>query len=215
MRTTLRTMLSWFLLLACSAGVTSAVAQKSPVYATPEVAQTLAPGDKIQITVFRMPELSGEFVIDADGTINHPLYHSIVVTGVPLAEAEDRVRGVLLRLQTNPQFVIQPLFRVAVGGEVRQPNLYNLPPETTIAQAVAQAGGVTSDGMLDNVKLLRGGGESTLDLTQPGSVLSAMHVHSGDQIIVERRSSKFRDYIIPLGSVIAGLAGIVGLLIHH
>lgn len=214
MRTTLRT-LSWFLLLACSAGVTSAVAQKSPVYATPDVPQTLNPGDKIQITVFRMPELSGDFVIAADGTINHPLYHSVIVTGVPLTEAEDRVRSVLVRLQTNPQFVIQPLFRVAVGGEVRLPNLYNLSPETTIAQAVAQAGGVTEQGRLDQVRLLRGGGETVLDLTQPGTVTSAMHVHSGDQILVERRSSNFRDYVIPLGSVVAGVAALLSLLIHH
>ncbi|MGI8508435.1 MAG: polysaccharide biosynthesis/export family protein [Gemmatimonadaceae bacterium] len=215
MRTTLRTILSWFLLVTCSAGVTSAFAQKPLVYATPEVEQTLNPGDKIQITVFRMPELSGEFVIATDGTINQPLYHAVTVTGIPLAEAKDRIRAVLLRLQSNPEFVIQPLFRVAVGGEVRQPNLFNLSPETTIAQAVAVAGGVTEQGRLDQVKLLRGGGESTLDLTQPGSVLSQMHVHSGDQIIVTRRTSTFRDVIIPLGSVVAGLAGVISLLLHH
>ena len=147
--------------------------------AAPDVVQMLNPGDKVQITVFRMPELSGEFLIASDGTISHPVYQSITVTGVPLDTVQERVRVTLLRLQTHPQFVLQALFRVAVGGEVRQPNLYSLPPETTIAQAVAQAGGVTPDGRLNHIQLMRDGTTYTVDLAHPAMALAQMRVHSG------------------------------------
>lgn len=175
----------------------------------------LNPGDKILIAVWRMPELSGEFPIAADGSIMHPLYHAVKVTGVPLAVVEDRVRGLLVRLETNPQFVVQPLFRVAVGGEVNQPNLYNLAPETTVAQAVAQAGGVTVQGQLDRVRLLRGGSVLSIDLTRPGTGVSQMSIRSGDQIVVERKRSVFREIIVPLGSVVAGVAGVASLIIRR
>lgn len=175
---------------------------------------TLNPGDKVQITVWRMPELSGEFLVGADGTITHPLYHAVKVTGVPVSAVEERVRGLLVRLETNPQFVVQPLFRVAVGGEVNLPNLYNLAPETTVAQAVAQAGGATEQGNLARVRLVRGSRAFSVDVASPGAGLSQMPIRSGDQIIVERKRSVFREYVVPLGSVIAGIAGVVSLIIR-
>lgn len=192
-------------------------AQQMNVQEAPAAAstQTLTPGDKIQITVFRMPELSGEFTIGSDGTIGHPLYHAINVTDISLDSVTARIRTLLLKLQTNPQFVVQPLFRVAVGGEVRQPNLYTLPPQTTVAQAVAQAGGATQDGNLRAVTLIRNGSETVLDLTRPGDSLASTQIRSGDQILVQPRRSVFREYIIPLGSVAAGIAALVSILGHR
>ncbi|GJG89036.1 hypothetical protein tb265_42170 [Gemmatimonadetes bacterium T265] len=173
---------------------------------------TLNPGDHVLIAVFRAPELSGDFPVGSDGTITHPLYHAVRVVGLTQPDVEARVRGVLSRLDANPQFVVQLLLRVSVGGEVTRPNLFTLPPETSVAQAVAQAGGATEQGRLDQVRLLRGGQVLVLDLTQPGGGL-ATPIRSGDQIVVERRRSTFRDVIAPLGSVIAGIAGVASLIV--
>lgn len=176
-------------------------------------AATLNPGDHVQIAVFRNPELSGDFTVGTDGTITHPLYHAVRVVGVPLPMVEERVRAVLARLDANPQFVVQPLLRVAVGGEVVRPNLFTLPPETSVAQAVAQAGGVTEQGRLDRVRLVRGGQVTELDFTRPGNGQLQMPIRSGDQIVVDRRGSTFRDVIAPLGSIIAGIAGVASLIV--
>ncbi|HEY8164046.1 MAG TPA: polysaccharide biosynthesis/export family protein, partial [Gemmatimonadaceae bacterium] len=91
----------------------------------------LNPGDQVRILVWRKPELSGDFAIAPNGTITHPLYRSLQVTGVPLSVVEDRLRTLLMQYETNPQFVIQSLVKVIVAGEVRAPNLYSVPPETT------------------------------------------------------------------------------------
>ncbi|HEY0776536.1 MAG TPA: polysaccharide biosynthesis/export family protein [Gemmatirosa sp.] len=193
-------------LAACLLAARLAVAQPGAA------AATLSPGDHVQIAVFRAPELSGDFPVGSDGTITHPLYHGARVVGLTQPEVESRVRTVLSRLDANPQFVVQLLLRVSVGGEVTRPNLFTLPPETTIAQAVAQAGGANSQGRLDEVRLVRGGQATTLDLTQPGAPLDAT-IRSGDQIIVGRNRSVFRDVIAPLGSVIAGIAGVASLIV--
>lgn len=193
-------------LVACLVGARLAAAQPGADVAT------VNPGDHVQIAVFRAPELSGDFPVGSDGTITHPLYHAVRVVGLTQSGVESGVRTVLLRLEGNPQFVVQLLLRVSVGGEVTRPNLFTLPPETTIAQAVAAAGGANSQGRLDDVRLVRGGRATTLDLTQPGGGLDAT-IRSGDQIIVARNRSVFRDVIVPLGSVIAGIAGVASLIV--
>jgi polysaccharide export outer membrane protein len=165
----------------------------------------------VRITVWRMPELTGEFLIATDGSITHPVYRQVQVTGVPLATAEDRVRTLLRRYDSNPQFAMQSVFRVAVGGEVRQPNLYSLTPETTIAQAVALAGGLTERGRLDRVRLVREGRVMQLDLGSPDAQITRMPVRSGDQIIIERQARPWYEFVAPITSTIAAVVTIVNL----
>jgi polysaccharide export outer membrane protein len=173
----------------------------------------LSPGDIIRITVWRKPEMSGEFTIAPDGSIAHPLYQEVHVSGLPLDSAIARVRAFLARDEANPAFILAPMLRVAVGGEVRQPNLYSLPPTTTIAQAVALAGGPTERGRLDRVRVSRAGGVITLDLAQPSATVARLAIRSGDQILVLRRRDFVRDVVAPASSIIGALAGIAGIAI--
>jgi protein involved in polysaccharide export with SLBB domain len=173
----------------------------------------LRPGDVLRVTVWRNPELTGEFAIARDGTLSHPLYRDVVVAGLDLAGAEARLRDLLSGLESNPRFVIEPLLRVSVGGEVRQPSLYRLPPETSIAEAVALAGGATERGRLEAVRLFRGGAEIRVDLTRPEAGLAQDPIRSGDQIFVDRRVSVFREYIAPAASVVAAAAALLRLVI--
>lgn len=178
-----------------------------------QAAPTLEPGDAVRIEVWRQPELSGEFMVDADGAIMHPLYRSIDAAGVEFDTLEARVETMLRRYESQPEFVVQPLLRVSVGGEVRQPSLYRLPPATTIAEAIAQAGGVSERGDLEDVRLFRGGREIEVDLTRPEQGYAQEPIRSGDQLYVQRRTSIFRDYIAPAGGLFAAAATIVNIII--
>lgn len=175
----------------------------------------LRAGDAVKITVWRKPEMSGEFAIAEDGTITHPLYRAISVVGMPVAAARQRVHDYLVRLESNPEFVVEPLLRVSVGGEVRQPSLYRLTPETTVAQAVAMAGGVAERGDLQRVRLFRDGAELRVDLARPQVGLAQSPIRSGDQIFVGRKTSVFRDYIVPAGSITAAVAALANILINN
>src|SRR3954466_8432940 len=96
---------------------------------------TLAPGDSIRVVVWRKPEMSGDFIVGPDGTITHPLYQAVRVGGIPFSTAEINLRNFLARFEQDPQFVAEPLVRVAVSGEVGRPAMYAMRPETTIPEA--------------------------------------------------------------------------------
>ncbi|HEY0564741.1 MAG TPA: SLBB domain-containing protein, partial [Terriglobales bacterium] len=167
---------------------------------------TLSPGDVVRIEVWQQKAYSGEFPVADDGTIVHPLYRELRVAGRPLNEVEGMFRDFLSRFLTNPTFSIQPLLRVVVAGEVRQPNIYTVPPGTTVAQVIAMAGGPTDRGRLDDIRLIRNATASRLDLTRPDATATREEIHSGDEILMGRRRNIMQDIVAPSSSILAALA---------
>jgi polysaccharide export outer membrane protein len=179
----------------------------------------LAPGDSVRIVVWRKPEFSGDFVVAPNGSITHPLYRSVQVGGIPFATAEANVRRFLARFEENPEFVMEPLIRVAVSGEVERPQVFAVRPETTIGEAVARAGGANEVGARNRVRVLRlspSGQQNVLlvDLNDPAGGAALSPVRSGDQIVVDRRKSFMRDVLLPTLGVIGSIASL-GLLIDR
>jgi polysaccharide export outer membrane protein len=206
-----RTMNSRFLFLlalglALVAGAPGALTAQTPGGAADG---GLQPGDIVQVTVWERDELSGEFTVAPDGSLNHPLYRQVRVTGVPASQIEERLRSFLSAYEANPQVVVQPLYKVAVAGPVMRPDIYDLPAGTTVAQAVTQAGGVTETGERDDVRLFRQGNEIRLDLTELEAV--QMLVQSGDQIQVQVKDTEgiFRGTIMPMVQIVFWIANIV------
>lgn len=203
----LRIILPCFILVLGSSPLLS----QSPAPSSDQV--TLAPGDSVRVVVWRKPEMSGDFIVGPDGTITHPLYRAVRVGGVPFNTAETNVRTFLARFEQDPQFVLEPLVRVAVSGEVGRPAVFAVRPETSIAEAVAQAGGPNQFGNRGRVRVLRkdAGGrqrEFTVSLLDPQSSSGVMRVHSGDQIVVDRRKSFLRDILLPTLGVVGSVASI-------
>lgn len=104
----------------------------------------LAPGDHLAIVVFDQPQLSGNFVIDGSGEILLPLAGSVGVSGLTLAEAQQRIQqrfadGVLVQ----PAVIVRiseyrPIF---VTGYVRRAGSYPFIFGQTVKAAIAMAGG--------------------------------------------------------------------------
>jgi polysaccharide export outer membrane protein len=173
----------------------------------------------VRINVWRRPELSGDFVVAPDGSVTHPLYRTVKVGGVTQSVAEANVRTFLLRFDQDPQFVLEPLFRVAVTGEVSRPQLFAANPQMSILEVIARAGGTTMNAARNRVRLLRTNPrgeqqEFLINLTRPDEGLARAPIHSGDQIIVDRRKSFLRDILFPALSVVGSIAS-VGLLIDR
>jgi polysaccharide biosynthesis/export protein len=184
---------------------------QTPAPSTEQI--SLAPGDSIRVVVWRKPEMSGDFIVGADGTITHPLYRAVQVGGIPFTTAQTNIRNFLARFEQDPQFIAEPLVRVAISGEVGRAQVYALRPEMSIAEAVAQAGGPNQFAKRNRVRILRkeAGGrqrEMFVDLLDPGSAASTLRVRSGDQIVVDRRTSFFKDILIPVLTVIGSTASI-------
>ncbi len=182
-------------------------------------AAVLSPGDSVRIVVWRKPEFSGDFEIAPDGSITHPLFRSVKVGGIPFARAESAVRTFLTQFEENPQFVMEPLIHVSVSGYVTRPIVFAARPETSIGEAVARAGGVDQNGARNHVRVIRlmPNGQQTqtiVDLTDQSGAAGTIPIRSGDQIIVDKKKSFFRDIMLPTIGVIGSIASL-GLLIDR
>lgn len=166
----------------------------------------LRPGDVLRLTVWQRPELSGDFTVGDDGSVAHPLYQPLRVAGVPLAVVEQRVQELLRTYVAEPRVTMQPLIRVAVSGEVRQPGLVLVAPTTSLAQVVALAGGPTERGEMSRVRLVRDTRQMVLDLSGASSVPAPLHARSGDQLWVDRQVSLLRDRAAPIASLASAVA---------
>lgn len=174
----------------------------------------LNPGDAIRIVVWRNAELSGDFAVAADGTVTHPIYRELQVTGLSMPQVEERLRTFLTRYTTNPQFVIIALVRIVLGGEVRSPNIYSVPPETTITQAIALAGGPTEQANLRRVRIFRDGQQVIVNLARADEEAGLLRIRSGDQILIPRSRNVFRDVVGPITSTVGLAVGIANLILR-
>lgn len=212
----MRNSLLWLVLLAAAPTLSSErLLAQTPAPSSEQI--TLSPGDSVRVVVWRKPEMSGDFIVGPDGTITHPLYQAVRVGGVPFATAQVNLRNFLARFEQDPQFVAEPLVRVAVSGEVGRPQVYALRPETSIGEAVAQAGGPRETANREKVRVLRKDSagrqrEFFVSLLDPEKSTAALRVHSGDQIVVDRRRSFFREIFLPGLSVIGSAASIYLLI---
>lgn len=150
-------------------------------------AVTLRPGDAIRVEIWREEDLSGTFQVDDLGAVTLPLVGVKQVTGIPM----QRLREVLIEEYQihlrNPSINITPLRRVNILGEVQEPGLYPVDPTISLAGAVALAGGATPNGDLGRIRIIREG-RVIHERVGAGETLRNMDIHSGDQILVERRS---------------------------
>jgi polysaccharide export outer membrane protein len=209
----LHSILRSILFVTATSLLSSTVVAQTPAPSSTADPVSLAPGDSVRVVVWRKPEMSGDFIVGPDGTITHPLYRAVRVGGIPFSTAEANVRVFLARFEQDPQFVLEPLVRVAVSGEVGRPQVFAVRPETSIAEAVAQAGGPNQFGKRDKVRVLRrdvNGREREIfvNLLDAEGTGARIRVHSGDQIVVDRRRSFFRDIFIPALSIVGSAASI-------
>lgn len=137
--------------LACSS-VMSSIAQAqteaapaaTAIAAAPEY--QLGPGDRLTITVFGETELTGEYILAANGNLTFPLVGELPAAGMTPTQLSgaiaDRLRGGYLREPRVVSSVIayRPFY---ILGEVENPGSYPYAANLDVSSAVAVAGGYT------------------------------------------------------------------------
>ena len=122
------------------------------VETTGELAQDtpLGPLDTIKVTVFRVPDLSGEFQISSDGFLEMPLIERYSVrnqTASQVAHALQLQYG--QRYLNNPSITIRVVnshqHDVTIEGGVLRPGVFPIPGSTTLISAIALGGGIDPD----------------------------------------------------------------------
>lgn len=143
--------------------------------------QKLANGDKVRITVFNEPTLSGEYVVDSYGKLSYPLVGELEARGLSGAELERTIATKLKgRFLVNPQVTLEVLSMrpVYVIGEVKAPGEYAFRQGMNVVSAIALAGGFSPRANDSFVYLKRQGAKDEqrqVDLAniflQPGDII--------------------------------------------
>lgn len=110
----------------------------------------VGPQDTLSITVFGEPQLSGKVRVDNDGSFPFQYLGRVKVDGMTVTEIEALLRKSLADgYLRNPQISVEvDQYRsqsVFVLGEVRLPNKYSLAGNSTLMDALTQAGSVSSN----------------------------------------------------------------------
>jgi len=118
----------------------------------------LTSGDKIKISVFNQPDLSGEFQLDGEGQISMPLIGRVGAAGLTAAELE-----AVLVDRFKPDYLVNPRIFIQVGiykpyylmGEVNGKGAFPYVAGMTYLTAIANAGGYTYRAKQDYVWVIR------------------------------------------------------------
>ena len=197
----------------------------SPTQVRPQASIAAAPGqyivgpnDALVVTVFDQPQLTGRYVVQADGTFTFPLLGRVNVGGLSLQAVENEVRDRLAKgYLKDPQVGVsvdqyrsQQIF---VMGEVRSPGTFQFTGSMTLIEALARAGSTTDRAGLDAVIVrppqegaappdtaaLRRAQSSddsnvihiNLETLQSGVLSQNLMLRSGDTIFVPRAETVF------------------------
>jgi polysaccharide export outer membrane protein len=121
----------------------------------------LGPGDELEIMVWRQEDLHQTVKITPSGKLIYPLVGDLSVQGMSLIELRNLLQKRLARYVHNPQVSItvksSPRRKVFVLGEVHNPGVFQYDSSMSALQAIAQAGGFTSDAKKGKILLFRGG----------------------------------------------------------
>ncbi len=143
-------------------------------------------GDRIRVTVFGQPDLSGEFNVDGGGLIALPLIEPVRARGQTSEEfARDLEAALGQQLLRNPSVSVEvTLYRpFFILGEVNRPGQYAYVNGMTVKTAAAIAGGFTYRANTSIVLLTR---QMSGKIIEGGANLNAL-VLPGDTVLINER----------------------------
>lgn len=158
----------------------------------------LVPGDQIEVSVWRVPEVSRVVVVRPDGNISLPMLHSVKAAGLTFPELEEKLTKLFAERLLDPDVtIIATQIRqsmVYVLGDVGLPKAVPLHQATTAVQAIALAGGLRRTGAIRDVSIVRLGEDGILravpveveeaDQTAPYLALSLAVLQPDDIVFV-------------------------------
>jgi polysaccharide export outer membrane protein len=106
----------------------------------------LGPNDRLRITVFGQPTLTGEYTLDGNGVLAFPLIGNVPANGSTTTELQQKIAAKL-----QPEYLVNPNVSAEVVnrrpfyvvGEVQKPGNYPYVSDITAMNAIAMAGGFT------------------------------------------------------------------------
>jgi polysaccharide export outer membrane protein len=197
----MRILFSLLALFCIECAASPALAQSSSTQTNMQVAANAAPqasrtaisayilggGDQIRVVVFGEDNISGDYLVDAEGNITMPLIGRVAAAGA----TPDSVARTIATQLANGNFVQNA--RVTAGmisyrpfyvlGEVQRPGAYPYAPDMNALNAVATAGGYTYRANTRRLFIRRAGQLRE----QPVATGTLIQINPGDTLRVGER----------------------------
>ena len=190
-------------LAAAAILVTGLCYSASPAMAQAQAAMdvskyVIGPGDQLQISVWKNPELSTAVPVRPDGRISTPLVTDVVAAGRTPEELGHDIEARLKKYVSDPivtvivsSFVGPYSQQVRIVGEASQPKALPYLAHMTVLDAMIASGGLTPYASGNRAKLIRkvnGKDVSTTlrlsDLLKEGDLSANAELQPGDTIII-------------------------------
>lgn len=163
-------------------------------------AYKIGPQDVLEVSVFKVPELSRSVQVANVGTINLPLVGEVQAAGRTARDVEqDLTRRLGEKYLQSPQVTVlikeYNSRRVTVEGDVKKPGVYPIRERTTLLQFISIAQGVTETSDTGSILVFRtiNGQRSTatfdLDEIRAGDARDP-EIRDGDVIVVNTSAAK-------------------------
>lgn len=122
-------------------------------------------GDSIDVSVFNEPNLSSEYTVLQDGSIQIPLIGAIHINDMELNAAAD----LIARTLKNKGYLVNPKVTLSIAqsqtvkilGEIQQSGEYVYTDNMTILGLAANAGGFSYRAQQDRFDIIRKNGDET------------------------------------------------------
>ncbi len=119
----------------------------------------IGPGDMLEISVWKDPELTKQIVVPPDGVISFPLIENINVTNLTVADLKQFIAQKLSEFVPDATVTVMLLevnsLKAYVIGKVNSPGEFDISLETNVMQILAKAGGLTPFASSGNINILR------------------------------------------------------------
>ncbi len=123
---------------------------------------TLHAGDKVEVSVWKEPDLQKTLVISPDGKLSLPLAGEFMAAGKTVGQIRTEMELKLKAVITEPVVTVSILEvsgNVAyVIGQVNKPGALVMNPRINVLQALSLTGGGTAFAKLDDIIVVRGAG---------------------------------------------------------
>jgi polysaccharide export outer membrane protein len=146
----------------------------------------LGAGDKMKITVYGEQDLSGEFLVSANGHVQFPLLGEVQaaqLTAQEFAKALTAELGAKYLRNPRVSIEIQNYRPFYIIGEVNKPGEYVYESGLTLHGAVALAGGYTYRAKESDVYIRRMGSETETPMRVTGQI----KIYPGDVVRIPER----------------------------
>ena len=169
------------------APATGPVAQEAPPRTSDVKADyRLGAGDKVRVTVYGEPNLTGEYYVSTRGTLSVPLIGDVPAAGQTVPQIAEAVRAKLADgYVRDPKVAAEVLtYRpYYILGEVNKPGEYPYTSDLTVMNAVATAGGFTYRAQTKKVLIRHAQSDKEIETT----LTATTPVEAGDTVRIKER----------------------------